>query len=293
MKQFWHNPRQALSTPIKSGEQRPMGEYDEMVKSIEVLIEDSEFQNLHKRLSENTIFDILGISLEERIHSRMLGWLLDPSESHGLGATIIRRFLSKAAQVARSQKLSYGEAEGQPITSLSAETFSFSDLVIRPEYRMKSARRPDLLLTSKVERWLCLIENKILSEEGNEQTADYYVGLRAEFPSQDFPNRLFVYLSPKGLRPESRQFVPISYSDVAHLLETNLGIYIVGKMICSQCVTGQSSGENARERAPIKTRALSEADQRKALLSARSEAFIMGCTKVRGTGFEPVTGGPP
>jgi hypothetical protein len=201
--------------------QRLMREYDEVINSIEALIEDAEFQNLHKRLSENTIFDLLGVSMEERIHSRMLGWLLNPSESHGLGVTIIRRFLFKAAQLARFQHLAYGEAGGQLITPLHAETFSFSDLVIHPEYRLKTARRPDLLLTSKDERWLCLIENKILSDEGDEQTTDYYDGVHKEFPPKEFPNRLFIYLSPKGLRPKSRQFLPMSYSAVADLLEIN------------------------------------------------------------------------
>jgi hypothetical protein len=41
-------------------------------------------------------FDILGVGKDERAHTRMLAWLLRPTGSHGLGALIIEKLLSKA-----------------------------------------------------------------------------------------------------------------------------------------------------------------------------------------------------
>jgi hypothetical protein len=184
---------------------------------IERLIERQEFRDLSKRLSEDTVFDILGVSLDERTHSRMLAWLLDPSESHGLGTAIVRRFLYEAAKLARQKALDF-ELPGRLITPLLAETLSFADLVIQPEYSLPSARRPDLVLSSEREGWLCLIENKIGSGEGEEQTSDYYSGAVESFPPGNFPHRLFVYLSPRGLRPQSKYFVPMSYSSLLEIL---------------------------------------------------------------------------
>jgi hypothetical protein len=198
-----------------------VNDYDGTVKAIEKLIEDTEFQGLKQLLSERTLFDVLGISFEERIHSKMLGWLLAPAESHGLGNTLLRRFLYTAAKLARSIMVDF-DGHGRPITPLEAETYSFSDVRIHAEYRLLTERRPDLVLWSEREKWLCVIENKVLSEEGEEQTTDYYDEMLNSFPAAEFGSRLFVFLSPGGLRPISTKFIPMTYSAVASLLGSGL-----------------------------------------------------------------------
>src|SRR3954465_7909258 len=100
-------------------------EHDLITSSIEALIEDSEFERLTQQVSESTIFDVLGITTEERIHSSMLGWLLDPTGSHGVGDIVLRRFLYRAAKLARSNKIGFGE-NGKHITPLQAETLALS-----------------------------------------------------------------------------------------------------------------------------------------------------------------------
>src|SRR4051794_26329992 len=148
----------------------------------------------------------------------MLGWLLDPSKSHGLGGNILRRFLYAASKLAREDRIDFGGV-GRLVAPLDAETYSLSDLAIHPEHTLPTGRRLDLLLLSRRERWLCLIENKILSDEGEEQTTDYYAEVLNSFPPEQFSNRLFIYLSPEGARPQSRHFVRISYSTVTELLQ--------------------------------------------------------------------------
>jgi hypothetical protein len=185
--------------------------------SIEALIVHDEFQDLKQRLSECTLFDVLGISLEERIHSKMLGWLLDPSESHGLGDRFLRRFLYEAAKLARTPQRDF-KGNGRPMLPLEAETFSFSDLRLQAEYCLSEDRRLDLVLCSQGEGWLCIIENKILAGEGVEQTNAYYEEALARFPAGTYRSRLFVYLSPQGSEPVSKHFVPLRYSTVEGLL---------------------------------------------------------------------------
>lgn len=198
----------------------PADNYGGTINSIEALIEDADFEYLNQLLSQPTLFDVLGISQDELVHSRMLAWLLDPMGSHGAGAKPLRRFLYTASKLAYAEGVDFG-VNGYPITPLLAETFSLADVRVRCEYSLSNKRRPDLVIWSDLEneRWLCVVENKVLSDEGEEQTTSYYKEMLKSFPPERFRYRLFVYLTPEGNRPESKRFVPISYSKVTGMLE--------------------------------------------------------------------------
>src|SRR5689334_1731376 len=111
---------------------QPLDNNDRTITSIESLIEDADFERLNQLLSEHTVFDILGISTDELVHSRMLFWLLDPAASHGLGDRMVRRFIYTTAKTARSKSINFGN-DGLLITPLQAATFTFSDVQLRSE----------------------------------------------------------------------------------------------------------------------------------------------------------------
>src|ERR1035438_1398420 len=165
-------------------------DYDRTKRSIEDLIECPSFERLESLLPCPSLFEVLGISTDEYVHSKMLLWLLDPSESHGLGSEVLRKFLFSAAKLARARTTTFGE-DGEPITPLQAQSFSFADVQLRSEYSLENDRRPDLVLWSARERWLCVVENKVFSDEGEGQTTSYYDEMRRSFPPRDFPFRLF------------------------------------------------------------------------------------------------------
>ena len=48
------------------------------------------------RTPEFNLFDLLNLWWQEDIHSRMLTWLLNPQESHGLGEHFLKNFLLQA-----------------------------------------------------------------------------------------------------------------------------------------------------------------------------------------------------
>jgi hypothetical protein len=96
-------------------------------------------------------------------------------------------------------------------------------LTIDPEYCLSPERRLDLLLRSERGGWVCVIENKILSDEGEEQTTDYYTEMMRSFPPVRFPSRLFIYLTPDGALPKSRHFLPMGYSSIEVLLASGSG----------------------------------------------------------------------
>jgi len=73
----------------------------EEIRSSLVDIRKSEiFRKLQLYYSRRSVFDIVGVSRKEDTHSRLLGWLLNPDESHNLGAQPLRRLLEAVVVVA-------------------------------------------------------------------------------------------------------------------------------------------------------------------------------------------------
>ena len=189
-------------------------ELDVRVAEIESLLVDPLFLILEREAAESNFFDIIGRSWDELTHSRILTWLLNPNESHGLGTVFTSHFLMETARIAKGQSLEsldYGEMM-KPL-----EISSISDVMVQPEYTLSNSRRPDIVLWSDRDNWLCVIENKIGALEGSDQTTDYYISSKTP-PLSKYHYRLFIYLSPSGSRPLSPHFVPVSYRTVFDVL---------------------------------------------------------------------------
>jgi len=61
--------------------------------SMNKLVSDPNLRDLQKLIGRFNTFRVLGIENMEIRHSRILAWLLTPSESHGLGDHFLRRYL--------------------------------------------------------------------------------------------------------------------------------------------------------------------------------------------------------
>ena len=176
-------------------------------------------QLLEERRSEFDALTFLGISSLEKVHSRILAWLLDPKESHGVGDRFLRGFLRETAATAPTG--------GEYVGYLADESaFDWPATRVRQEWhRVVEGRegRLDILLINQKEGFLCGIENKIFSAEHSEQLTRYRRALAAAYP--DF-HRRHVFLSPGGtvpLREEERQYwIPVNYSTVLQLVEQTI-----------------------------------------------------------------------
>ncbi|HXW01444.1 MAG TPA: PD-(D/E)XK nuclease family protein [Anaerolineae bacterium] len=87
------------------------------------------------------IFDVLGLR-DERYHNRMLAWLLNPAESHGLGPRFLANFLS----------LVEIEHDPEEFVQIEAEYTIYA-----PDNPKK--RRPDIYL--QTDGYHIFIENKV------------------------------------------------------------------------------------------------------------------------------------
>ena len=55
----------------------------------EFVVDNDELLELEAQIGRFNVFDALGIVRAEIRHSAFLRWLLDPSESHGLGTMVL------------------------------------------------------------------------------------------------------------------------------------------------------------------------------------------------------------
>ena len=89
----------------------------------------------------------------------------------------------------------------------------FSEAVVDTEEWL-GPRRCDILIRDEKAGFLCIIENKITTMESPKQTLEYYQNSFKRFPSDQYPHRLYIYLTPEGDPPQSEQFLPLSYEDI-------------------------------------------------------------------------------
>jgi hypothetical protein len=177
---------------------KSLGSWPELERLQQILVE-SRRQRLRRNIFRLTQWDLR----TEGLHSRMIAWLLDPQEWHGLGDRFASRFLGALLGGCDA-------AERPPAT------------VVRVETEASTGEGPiDISLETRSEGLLGVIgiENKIDSPEVDGQLWRYGVGLVRKFPDA----RVFVaLLTPDHREPNKAPacgFASIGYSDVASWLE--------------------------------------------------------------------------
>lgn len=209
----------------------------DIARRIEGLLADRDFRDLELSRRAKTLFDVVGKSQDESTHSRILAWLLDPSQDHGFGSRILRDVLAVLARAARSKDIRYPDGSGEEVLDpLHAAVLTLNDVDVRTEHKFSSGRRLDIVACSRDEQWLLIVENKIGAAEGEQQTTDYYTEAAKMFPPEHFRNRLFAYLTPDGRRPVSKHFVPVTYREVAEALASvpGEGASALGRLVLDQ-----------------------------------------------------------
>ncbi|MGI8654313.1 MAG: PD-(D/E)XK nuclease family protein [Pyrinomonadaceae bacterium] len=145
---------------INTSEKRSLAEF---------LVGNSELEELSAKLNQFNILQVLRIERAEIRHSNVLGWLLNPRESHGLSETFVRRFISTL--------LLDNEQADFDLSSATVELMDLVDVEVRREWR-----NIDLLIHSKANHLVILIENKIRAKESKGQLLKYKGIVQQSFP---------------------------------------------------------------------------------------------------------------
>lgn len=170
------------------------------------IIEFDELADLEDQLSQFNLFEAIGVTKQEVRHSDFMGWLLNPRQNHGIGDLFLRRFLQFAAHRSKPSL---------PMRSpVDFGIWDLSDTTIKREATDDNDRRRiDILVQSKINSFVCVIENKISAGEGDGQLKHY----RQRF--KDVELLLPIFLTIDGDEPSEDNYLSVSYRDVADLLD--------------------------------------------------------------------------
>lgn len=194
-------------------------EHREFTQVSEALLFSAEFQELRTALEfrEPNIWHILGISRREIRVSRFLAWLLHPQEKHSFGDRFLKSLVMCSLQTEIGRQ--------SDLTPVDVHVMDLSNVQVQIEYPL-GTRRCDIVAhslgknTDRDAGLLCVIENKIEAREAQDQTRDYYEASLEEFPLEEYPHRVYIYLSPDGAPPQSGSFTPLSYQEVLKVIES-------------------------------------------------------------------------
>lgn len=138
-------------------------------------------------------FLVLRLARREYVHSNVLAWLCDPYGNHGLGPTFLNRVLGEVGL----PEVSAADAASVRVTREHVGDTSIVDLSISTSLAF------------------LFIENKVDSEEGEDQTAREYADFQPRAGARECAA---VFLTPTGESPARPEFVAWSYETIWRLL---------------------------------------------------------------------------
>lgn len=170
------------------------------------LLLSNDFKRLTGKKEEVNIFKIINMVDKEAVHSDMLAWLFNPYENHNLNDKAVKGLLMQLS-----------EKDAEYINLLLQD---YSDLEVYREYTIDNCRRIDILMESRNNKVIIIIENKIWSGEGDNQLEDYKKYIDEKYIDY---SRIFLYLTPEKERKEKyKGYTHITYNTIYKILNNLL-----------------------------------------------------------------------
>lgn len=172
----------------------------------DLFINNPDLDAIRAHLARFNPIKIMGMEGMEIRHSAILAWLMDPQQTHGLGDSFLRAFLSEAAR---------GVEIGAGPSALDIAQADLMDAEVRREWR-----NIDILVLSQQNGWVFVIENKFHSSQHSNQLQRYMdLVEEALLDGETYRQALGVFLTLWDEEPEDARYAPINYSAICTLLE--------------------------------------------------------------------------
>lgn len=148
-------------------------------------------------------FSVVGITRRELQHSRMLKWLMDPRNGHGLGTGFVARMLNLAGSDVEPEHLHVCSVRHEETRWDGDRRETRADVVVRGEARG--------------EPFVLVVENKVDAGEGRNQCDRLYECF-------DEKGARFIFLSParEPTTDTGEKFTLVRYWQVSRALEESL-----------------------------------------------------------------------
>lgn len=174
-------------------------------------VEGTDFKEFVDHFGYRPSLSVYGCDRIEDTHSDFFAWLLDPAENHNLGNQPLIQFLLALKKLSQENegahekltKLNEGRLilSNEFLDSLKGPDTSISNVDVKREFQdawngnVRNSVRPDILLTAEINQteFVLILENKIYSTEGEDQTVDYFDWAKNKYPEATI---LCVYANP-------------------------------------------------------------------------------------------------
>ena len=167
-----------------------------MDQAIIKLKNDCKFQSIVDKYESSNILNIIGDTLLERRHTKLICWLLNPKSNHGLGDYPMRCFMNCLNEMLNE--------------NIDFESIDISKFEVRSEEHIRTGY-PDIVC--KCEAFLIVLENKINANESGNQTDRY-----SEYYEKEYPDikKLYIYLKPgySNSKPINSSFQDMNYQQL-------------------------------------------------------------------------------
>jgi len=189
-----------------------MNEDGQFVKLKEFIVHNEDLELLEARLNEFNPLNILDIERYEIRHSNVLAWLLNPNGNHGLGEKFLKKVISGI--------LLENEEIDVPFSIAQLQSFNFYDTQVFREHK-----NIDILVVSRSNKFILLMENKVLSKGDYSQLLKYRERIQAEFPNYTVLSVLLELSGSEIDSAESSWCAGFSYERIYQVLRFIVELY--------------------------------------------------------------------
>ena len=204
-----------------------------MRNRINQLFNSPEWNALRSYYAQSTLFNVLHIERKETIHSAFIAWLLNPLASHNLGTRPIEALLRYYAAKSKSTSVDHNKFCNQLLTSAYQLKVVAGPVCEKTTGSLKNDSDKD-----RMDIWAelhftfddqseitvpLIIENKVYSTEGDNQTIRY--GDAMDKRGSSF---IGLFLTPMGEEAQEPRFQAISYQDLLDYVIQPILSYLTG-----------------------------------------------------------------
>ena len=199
---------------------------EDRIRELEALKADDDLEKLEELLSRFNIWRALDLTRQEVRHSGFLRWLFDPGETHGAGDHFLRAFLENVIPDGPKDCERQALKLGKDVDVVAEWPFLLLDWEPGEDDADAGQDRQgriDILIHSPEDRLICVVENKVDSNEHSKQLDAYQKAVEERYGGgSEGYCFCFVYLTKEGSKPSNPTFESFDYRTVADLVDNAL-----------------------------------------------------------------------
>ena len=135
---------------------------------LDFFIDNSSIDKIAQHANKFNPINIMGMKHMEIRHSKILAWLLNPNENHGLGDEVLKRFLTTALNNENLKQENNQNTYSPSITPADIYTANLHDAIVKCEWA-----NIDIFIECPTNKWVFIVENKVQSKQHSGQLTRY------------------------------------------------------------------------------------------------------------------------